>query len=277
MRNSVFPGDTMVIDGHRARTSTTDDTGCGWVELDVTHPRRRPRVHRVHAHASRFPTTPDDNPWDRRGDALAALRRRRDRRHRWISTSPPSRRCCARPSRGVCARYAASTSCAQMEDDPIGYPDKFWEQLAELGLLGLTLPEELRRQRHDDARRDGRVHGARARAGAVAALRELGDERRRARARRLRRAAGRVAPADRVRRGDRHARVARARRRLRARRACSSPRPPTATAGASTGIKRHVPFAQAADRLLVLARTADGPSLLPRRPEAPPASRSRSR
>jgi alkylation response protein AidB-like acyl-CoA dehydrogenase len=29
-----------------------------------------------------------------------------------------------------------------MENDPVGYPDKFWEQLAELGLLGMTLPEE---------------------------------------------------------------------------------------------------------------------------------------
>lgn len=28
-----------------------------------------------------------------------------------------------------------------MEDDPVGYPEKFWLQLAELGLLGLTLPE----------------------------------------------------------------------------------------------------------------------------------------
>ena len=33
----------------------------------------------------------------------------------------------------------------EVEDDPIGYPDKFWAQLAELGLLGMTLPEELRR------------------------------------------------------------------------------------------------------------------------------------
>ena len=29
-----------------------------------------------------------------------------------------------------------------MEDDPVGYSEKFWEQLAELGLLGMTLPEE---------------------------------------------------------------------------------------------------------------------------------------
>jgi alkylation response protein AidB-like acyl-CoA dehydrogenase len=43
---------------------------------------------------------------------------------------------------GVCARYAGLDVVRQMENDPIGFPDKFWEQLAELGLLGMTVPEE---------------------------------------------------------------------------------------------------------------------------------------
>jgi alkylation response protein AidB-like acyl-CoA dehydrogenase len=43
---------------------------------------------------------------------------------------------------GVCARYSGLDVVRQMENDPIGYPDKFWEQLAELGLLGMTIPEE---------------------------------------------------------------------------------------------------------------------------------------
>jgi alkylation response protein AidB-like acyl-CoA dehydrogenase len=43
--------------------------------------------------------------------------------------------------RGVCAKHAGLDVVRQMEDDPIGYPEKFWLQLAELGLLGLTLPE----------------------------------------------------------------------------------------------------------------------------------------
>jgi len=43
---------------------------------------------------------------------------------------------------GVCARYAGLDVVRQMENDPIGYPDKFWEQLAELGLLGMTVSEE---------------------------------------------------------------------------------------------------------------------------------------
>jgi alkylation response protein AidB-like acyl-CoA dehydrogenase len=42
---------------------------------------------------------------------------------------------------GVCARYAGLDVVRAMENDPLGYPDKFWEQLAELGLLGMTLPE----------------------------------------------------------------------------------------------------------------------------------------
>jgi acyl dehydratase len=66
MRSPVFPGETMVITG-TVRGVTTDDTGCGWVEVDF--------VMRVgdDARASgsarlALPTTPDDNPWARRGD-----------------------------------------------------------------------------------------------------------------------------------------------------------------------------------------------------------------
>src|SRR3984893_3760008 len=43
---------------------------------------------------------------------------------------------------GVCARNCGLDVVRQMEDDPIGYSAKFWEQLAEPGLLGMTLPEE---------------------------------------------------------------------------------------------------------------------------------------
>jgi alkylation response protein AidB-like acyl-CoA dehydrogenase len=44
--------------------------------------------------------------------------------------------------RGVCARHAGLDVVRQLEDDPIGYPEKLWMQLAELGLIGLTIPEE---------------------------------------------------------------------------------------------------------------------------------------
>jgi alkylation response protein AidB-like acyl-CoA dehydrogenase len=44
--------------------------------------------------------------------------------------------------RGLCARHAGLTVVRELEDDPIGYPEKFWLQLGELGLIGMTLPEE---------------------------------------------------------------------------------------------------------------------------------------
>ncbi len=43
---------------------------------------------------------------------------------------------------GVCARHAGLAVVRELEDDPIGYSEKLWDQLGELGLLGLTLPEE---------------------------------------------------------------------------------------------------------------------------------------
>jgi alkylation response protein AidB-like acyl-CoA dehydrogenase len=42
--------------------------------------------------------------------------------------------------RGVCADFASLDVVRQMEDDPTGYPDAFWKQLAALDLIGLTLP-----------------------------------------------------------------------------------------------------------------------------------------
>jgi alkylation response protein AidB-like acyl-CoA dehydrogenase len=42
---------------------------------------------------------------------------------------------------GVCTRYAPIEAVRAAEDDPTGYPTEFWKQLGELGLLGLTLPE----------------------------------------------------------------------------------------------------------------------------------------
>jgi alkylation response protein AidB-like acyl-CoA dehydrogenase len=43
--------------------------------------------------------------------------------------------------RGVCAKHAGLDVVRLMEDDPIGYPKDFWLQLADLGLVGLTIPE----------------------------------------------------------------------------------------------------------------------------------------
>src|SRR5207248_2854125 len=44
--------------------------------------------------------------------------------------------------RGVCTRYAGLDVVRNLENDPIGYDADFWKQLAELGLIGLTIPEK---------------------------------------------------------------------------------------------------------------------------------------
>ena len=44
--------------------------------------------------------------------------------------------------RGVCNEYATIDVVREMEDDPSGCPGEFWKQIAELGLLGLLIPEE---------------------------------------------------------------------------------------------------------------------------------------
>jgi len=41
--------------------------------------------------------------------------------------------------RGVCARHAGLDVVRQLEDDPVGYPEKLWVQLGELGLLDAEL------------------------------------------------------------------------------------------------------------------------------------------
>jgi alkylation response protein AidB-like acyl-CoA dehydrogenase len=44
--------------------------------------------------------------------------------------------------RGVCAQYAPLEVVRQVEDDATGYPAELWKQLGELGLTGLLIPEE---------------------------------------------------------------------------------------------------------------------------------------
>jgi alkylation response protein AidB-like acyl-CoA dehydrogenase len=44
--------------------------------------------------------------------------------------------------RGLCAAAAPISVVRAMEDDPIGYPERFWTQMGELGLIGLMLPEQ---------------------------------------------------------------------------------------------------------------------------------------
>ena len=45
-------------------------------------------------------------------------------------------------ARDLLARHCSLEVVRQMEDDPVGYPVALWEQLGELDLIGLLLPEE---------------------------------------------------------------------------------------------------------------------------------------
>ena len=44
--------------------------------------------------------------------------------------------------RGVCSSYASLETVREMEDDPVGYPLELWKQLAALDLIGLMVPAE---------------------------------------------------------------------------------------------------------------------------------------
>lgn len=67
MKDSVFPGDTMSMTGTVTATSV-DDTGCGWVDVEVTL-QVGDRLCTTCTARVALPTTVDDNPWRRRGDA----------------------------------------------------------------------------------------------------------------------------------------------------------------------------------------------------------------
>lgn len=69
MKDSVFPGDTMVIEG-TVRETETDDTGCGWVTVDIVV-RVGDRLCTTSFAKVAVPTTADDNPWDRRAERWA--------------------------------------------------------------------------------------------------------------------------------------------------------------------------------------------------------------
>jgi hypothetical protein len=66
MKGSVFPGDTMVLAGTVTATEV-DDAGCGWASLDVTLSVDGDVKTECSVRVA-LPTTPDDNPWARRGD-----------------------------------------------------------------------------------------------------------------------------------------------------------------------------------------------------------------
>ena len=66
MKRSVFPGDTMHLDGI-VESAETDDAGCGWVSLAVTLAVGGETMTECAVRVA-VPVTADDNPWTRRGD-----------------------------------------------------------------------------------------------------------------------------------------------------------------------------------------------------------------
>src|SRR5205807_81038 len=57
--------------------------------------------------------------------------------------------------RGLCARHSGLDVVRQLEDDPVGYPEKLWLQLGELGLLDLACLAPQALARADDERAGG--------------------------------------------------------------------------------------------------------------------------
>jgi hypothetical protein len=65
MRDSVFPGDTMVFDGV-VQELAVDDTGCAWIGLDITLSVDGDTKSTCTARVA-VPVDNSDNPWRRRG------------------------------------------------------------------------------------------------------------------------------------------------------------------------------------------------------------------
>jgi alkylation response protein AidB-like acyl-CoA dehydrogenase len=170
--------------------------------------------------------------------------------------------------RRVCSRHAGLDVVRKMENDPIGYPPALWEQLGELGLLGLTIPEAWGGS--GMSMLDGTVvyeelgralaptpHFVSCVLAAGVLVSAGSDEQRESWLPRIASGESVVSVAWlEPERGFGPAGV-----QLRAERADDSWR--------LSGTKRHVMFARAADRLLVLARTDEGPSLFLLDPDAP--------
>ena len=66
MQDSVFPGDTMTISA-TVTAVPTDDTGCGWAELDLVL-RGDDRSCSTGTARVALPMSAHDNPWQRRGE-----------------------------------------------------------------------------------------------------------------------------------------------------------------------------------------------------------------
>jgi len=66
MKDSVFPGDTMVFRG-RVEGAETDESGCAWVDLSLTLSVGDNMVNDCVARVA-IPASEGDNPWKRHGE-----------------------------------------------------------------------------------------------------------------------------------------------------------------------------------------------------------------
>ena len=66
MKDSVFPGETMVFRGS-VKGVDTDDRGCAWAELDLTLTSGGRETTVCTARVA-IPASEGDNPWKRRGE-----------------------------------------------------------------------------------------------------------------------------------------------------------------------------------------------------------------
>jgi alkylation response protein AidB-like acyl-CoA dehydrogenase len=159
--------------------------------------------------------------------------------------------------RGMLASYAPVDVVRAMEDDPTGYPPELWKQLAELGLLGILIPEEYGGSGqtlleatilYEELGRSlaPSPHFPSAVMGAGALLLAGSDAQKRSWLPRLASGEAILSPAWLEADGGFGARGVQ----LAAVRDGDTYR--------LSGVKRHVPFASAATRLLVLARTGPG-------------------
>jgi acyl dehydratase len=69
MKDSIFPGDTMVFRG-KVTSVETDPSGCGWANLELSLAVGDKRVTDCSARIA-IPVSDDDNPWKRTGDQWA--------------------------------------------------------------------------------------------------------------------------------------------------------------------------------------------------------------
>ena len=159
--------------------------------------------------------------------------------------------------RGVCERHVPVSVVRAMEDDPVGYPEVFWKQLGELGLTGLLLPEEYGGAGQTAI--EGAIlyeelgralapspHFASAVLSGGALLRSGSEAQKAEWLPRIASGAAIVIPAWLEKSGGYRSRGVECRA------------TPDGDGFRLSGTKRHVPFARAATRLLVIARTGAG-------------------